>query len=180
MIIVPALEAPAVVTGLHDVAVVRQAIEKRGGHLCVAEHAGPFAKRQIGGDDDGCALVEPADEVEQQLTAGLRERQVAEFVENDKVQPGQMLGDPALPSGPGLDLQTVDEVDHVVEASAGTGSDAASGNGDGQMGLAGAGAADQDGIALLSDEAAAGEVIDQRLVDGGANELEVVEILGER
>ncbi len=34
-----------------------------------AEHAGPFAKRQISGDDDGCALVEPADEVEQQLAA---------------------------------------------------------------------------------------------------------------
>jgi hypothetical protein len=47
-----------------------------------------------------------------------------------------MLGDTTLPSVAGLDLQAVDEVDHVVEATAGTGSDAASGNGDGQMGLA--------------------------------------------
>jgi hypothetical protein len=89
----------------------------------LAEHAGPFAKRQIGRDDDGRALVEPADEVEQQLAAGLCKREVAEFVENDEVQPGQMFGDPALSSAPGLYLQTVDEVDHVVETTAGAGSE---------------------------------------------------------
>src|SRR6185369_18077237 len=89
-----------------------------------------------------------------------------------------MLGNTTLSSVAGLDLEAVDEVDHVVEAPAGTGSDAASGNGDSQMGLAGAGTADQHGVALLGDEAAAGEVIDQRLVDGGALELEVVEVLG--
>src|ERR1700724_4019156 len=133
-----------------------QAVEKRGGHLGVAEHAGPFTEGEIGGDDDGRALVEPADEVEQQLAAGLSEREVAEFVEDDEVHPGQMLGDTTLPSVAGLDLQAVDEVDHVVEAAASAGSDAASGNGDGQMGLAGTGTADQNGIALLGEEATAG------------------------
>src|SRR5882757_5969887 len=44
-----------------------------------------------------------------------------------------MLGDTTLPSIAGLDLQAVDEVDHVIEASAGTGSDAASGDCDGHM-----------------------------------------------
>ena len=34
------------------------------------------------------ALVEPADQVEQQLAAGLREREVTAFVENDEVQLG--------------------------------------------------------------------------------------------
>jgi hypothetical protein len=48
------------------------------------------------------------------------------------------------------------------------------------MGLAGTGAADQHGVALLGDEAAAGEVIDQRLVDGCSLELEVLKILGKR
>src|SRR5206468_11102795 len=118
--------------------------------------------------------------MEQQLAAGLGERQVAELIEDDEVHPGQMLGDTSLPSVAGLDLQAVDEVDHVVEAAAGTGSDAASGNSDGQMGLAGTGAADQHGVALLGDEAAAGEVIDQRLVDGCSLELEVLKVLGER
>src|SRR5688500_2600681 len=91
-----------------------------------------------------------------------------------------MLGDTTLASVAGLDLQAIDEIDHVVEASAGTGPDAVSGNGDGQMGLAGAGTADQYGVALLGDEAAAGEIADQRLVDGGAFELEVLKVLGER
>src|SRR5258705_13205058 len=91
-----------------------------------------------------------------------------------------MLGNTTLPSVAGFDLQAVDEVDHIVEATASAGSDAASGNGDGQMGLSGAGTADQHGIALLGDEAAAGEIIDQRLVDGRALELEVIEILGKR
>jgi len=41
---------------------------------------GPIAKGQIGGVDDGSALVEPADQMKQQLAAGLSEGQVAEFV----------------------------------------------------------------------------------------------------
>jgi hypothetical protein len=48
------------------------------------------------------------------------------------------------------------------------------------MGFAGAGAADQHDIALLGDEAAAGEVIDQRSVDRRAFELEVLDVLGKR
>ena len=38
VIVVAALEAPTVVAGLDDVAVVGQAVEQRGGHLGVAEH----------------------------------------------------------------------------------------------------------------------------------------------
>ena len=66
----PALEAPAVVAGLDDVAVVGQAIEERGGDLRIAEHAWPFAKGEVGGDNDPGALVELADEVEEELAAG--------------------------------------------------------------------------------------------------------------
>ena len=100
---------------------VGQAVEQRGGHLGVAEHAGPFSEGEVGGDDDGGALVEPADEMEQKLAAGLSERQVAELVEDDEVHPGQMLGEPTLPSVAGLDLEAVDEIDDIVEAPAGTG-----------------------------------------------------------
>ena len=64
MIVVAAFEAPAVVAGLDDVAVVSQAVEQRGRHLGVAEHAGPFTEGEIRGDDDRGPLVEPADEVE--------------------------------------------------------------------------------------------------------------------
>ncbi len=74
MIVVAAFKTPTVVTGLYDVTVMGQPVEQRSGHLGIAEHAGPLSEGEVGGDDDGCALVKPADEVEQKLTAGLSER----------------------------------------------------------------------------------------------------------
>jgi hypothetical protein len=178
--IVAAFESPAVVTGLDDVTVVGQAVEQRGRHLGIAKHTGPLSECEIGGDDDRRALVEPADEVEQELAAGLSERKVAKFVKDDEVHPGQMLGDTALPSVTGLRLKPIDEVDYVVKATAGTRPDAASGDGYGHMCLAGACSANQHDVALLGDEPAAGQVVDQRLVDRCALELEVIKVLGKR
>jgi hypothetical protein len=180
VIVGSAFEAPTIIACLDYIAVVGQSIQQRGGHLCVAEHAWPFNEGEIGGDDDRSALVETADEVEQELAAGLSERQVAEFIEDDEVHAGQMIGETALASVAGLGLEPVDEIDHVVEPAADAGADASSRNGDGKMGFAGAGPTDQHGIALLCDEAAAGEVVHERLVDRRALELEVVEVLGER
>ena len=48
------------------------------------------------------------------------------------------------------------------------------------MRLAGAGSADEHGVALLGDEAAAGEVANEGLIDRRVLEGEVVEVLGER
>jgi hypothetical protein len=62
-----------------------QPVEQRGRHLWVAEDARPFAKGEIGGDDNRGALVETADQMEQQLAAGLCEGQIAELVEDDEV-----------------------------------------------------------------------------------------------
>ncbi len=67
------LEAPALVAGLEDVAVMGQTVEERGDHLCITEDAGPFAERQVRGDDDGCPLIETADQMKEQLAAGLSE-----------------------------------------------------------------------------------------------------------
>jgi len=60
-----------------------------------------------------------------------------------------LFGDPTLPSVTGLDLEPVDEIDHVVEPATGAGADTASGDGNGQMSLAGSGPTDQNGVALL-------------------------------
>jgi len=65
------LEAPAFVSSLDNVAVVGQTIKQRTRHLSVYEDARPFAKSKIGRDDDGGAFIELADQMEQQLTAGL-------------------------------------------------------------------------------------------------------------
>ncbi len=44
-------------------------IEERRGHLGIAEDRRPFAEGKVRGDDDRGALVEAADQVEQQLAA---------------------------------------------------------------------------------------------------------------
>ena len=95
-----------------------QAIEQGGRHLGIAKHAGPLAEGEVRGDDDGRALVQLADEVEQELSTGLGEGQIAEFVEDDDIHPRQMFGKPALVPVAGLGLKPVDEVDDVVEPAA--------------------------------------------------------------
>jgi hypothetical protein len=54
------------------------------------------------------------------------------------------------------------------------------GDGDHQMAIPGAGAADEDHVALLGQRAAAGEIAHEVALDRRAVELEVVDILGER
>jgi hypothetical protein len=68
-------EAPALVAGFDDFAMMRETVEERGCHLGVAKHTGPIAKGQIGGDDDGSALIKPADQMKEQLATGLSEGQ---------------------------------------------------------------------------------------------------------
>jgi hypothetical protein len=47
------LEAPALVAGLDDLAMVREPVEERGCHLGVAgEHAWPLAEGEVRGHDD--------------------------------------------------------------------------------------------------------------------------------
>ena len=68
------LEAVRVVTGFDDIAAVRESIEQRRGHLWVPEHVAPFPEGQIGRHDERDALVELADQVEEQRTTILGER----------------------------------------------------------------------------------------------------------
>lgn len=153
-------------------------VEQCGGHLSIAEDGGPFAECQVGGDDHAGALVELRDQMEEQLPAGLSEGEITEFVKHDEVEPRQMVGNAALPAGAGLGLEPVDQIDDIVEAAASAVSDQRPGNGDSQMGFAGA--ADQDDIALIGNEGSASEIADQAIVDRRAGEVEVVDVLGQR
>jgi hypothetical protein len=67
-------EAPGLVSGFHDLAVMGQTVEQCCRHLGITKHRRPLAKCQVRRDDDRGALVEPADQVEEELTSGLRER----------------------------------------------------------------------------------------------------------
>ncbi len=86
------LEAPAFVGGLDDIAVVGKLVKKSGGDLGVAEHARPFTEGKVGRGDNRCLLVKSADQVEQEVTAGLGEGQIAHFVEDQEVEPAQQIG----------------------------------------------------------------------------------------
>ena len=88
----PVFEAPAFVASLDDLAMVCEAVEECRGHLCVAEDGRPFAKGEVGCDDDGSSFVEFADQVEQELAAGLGEREVAKLVQDQEVEAGDQIG----------------------------------------------------------------------------------------
>jgi hypothetical protein len=53
--------------------------------------------------------------MEEQLTACLSEGQIAPFVEDNEVEPGEIIGEPPLAAGAGLAFQPIDEVDDRVE-----------------------------------------------------------------
>jgi hypothetical protein len=119
------------------VAVVREPVQQRRGHLRVDEHAGPLGEVQVGRDHDAGVLVQLAQQVEQQGPAGLAERQVAQLVQDDEVRAQQARCDaPGLALGL-LALQRVDQVHRRVEphplAVLG---DAGHADGRGQVGLA--------------------------------------------
>ena len=84
-------------------------------------------------------LVEAADRVEQQLPAGLGERQIAELVEHDEVQTGEIIGNPSLAARPSLGLEPVDQIDGGEESAARACADTAARDRDREMRLAGAG-----------------------------------------
>jgi hypothetical protein len=111
-------EAPGLVAGFDDLAVMGEAVEECGGHLGVAEDVGPFAEGEVGGDDDGCAFVEFADQMEQELATGLSEGEIAQLVQDDEVEAVQVIGQTALFAAAGLGLKTIDQIDDIVEPPA--------------------------------------------------------------
>ncbi len=131
---------------------MRQSVEQRGRHLGVAKNARPFAECEICRHDHRGLLVEPADQVEQQLPAGLCERQIAEFVEHDEVLAAQIVGQAPRPSGSALGLKSVDQIDDIEESASGTATNAGASNCDGEMTLPGTGPADQHNVALMRQE----------------------------
>ena len=83
-----------------------------------AENGRPFAEAEIGREDDRGALIEATDQVEQQLAARLRERQIAQLVEDDEVEAGEIVGKPTLAAGSSLGFEAIDEIDGVEETAA--------------------------------------------------------------
>ena len=98
---------------------VCQSVEECRRHLRIAEHRRPFAEGKVRGDDDRGALVEPADQVEQERTTGLRERQIAEFIEDDEVEASEVIRCPPLLAVTCFRFQPIDEINDIEEAARG-------------------------------------------------------------
>ena len=93
-----------------------QAIEECGGHLGVAEDRGPFAEAEVGGDRHAGALVELAQQMEQQGPARGAEWQVSQLVQDHEIELGQTFGNlPRLALGLFL-FERVDQFDGREEA----------------------------------------------------------------
>src|ERR1700735_5356208 len=143
-------EAEAVVSCFEDVAAVGKTIEQRGRHLRVAEHGGPLAEAEIGRDDDAGALVELAQQMEEQGPAGGAERQVAKLVEDDEIGVGEPGGDLAWFALKLLLFESIDEFAGGGEADEiAMMLDRLDADRGGEMRLAGSRAADQDDVVLI-------------------------------
>ena len=157
---------------------VREAIEQRAGEPGAAEDAGPFLERQVRRDDGRAAFMTLAEDLEEQLRTGLRERHIAEFIDDEELDGGELS----------LELEQTPLVArfHQLMDEAGRGEEgdreAALTGGEAErqtdMGLAGATVAHSNNIVACHDIFAAREFENEWLVErGNRGEVECVETL---
>ncbi len=124
-----------------------EAVEQGGGHLGITKEGGPFAEAEVGGDHHAGALVELAEQMEQQGAARGAEGQVSQFVEDHEVELGQTFGDLSGLSFGLFLFKGVDQFDGGEEADlSAVVLDRLDAEGGGDMGFAGSRAANQDHV----------------------------------
>ena len=113
------------------------AVEQGAGEALAGEHRCPFLEGQVRSDDCSAVFVAPAEDVEQELAAGLREGHVAELVDDQQADPGELVLEAEQPF-------LVARLDHLVDQMGG------GGEADGEALLAG-GQAEGQGDVRLAD-----------------------------
>src|ERR1700685_340337 len=88
------------------------------------------------------------------MTAGLAERKIAEFVDDDEIIAQQILGEPPAAAGGFLLFELIDEIDQIEETSPGAGANDRRSHADAKMGFARACVADEDRVAFVCEERA--------------------------
>ena len=68
-----------------DLALVRKAVEERGGKDGIAKKVCPAIEALVGGNDDGGILVELGDELKEEVGFHPGNRKITEFVNNEQV-----------------------------------------------------------------------------------------------
>ena len=128
-------EAVALAVHLEDVAVMGQAIQQSGRHAFALEDLPPFAERQVAGDQQAGPFVPVREDLEQQLSAGPAERQIAQLIADQQIGPIQLVQEAIqLILLLGL-FQTVDQTGCGEKANASTGPTGGQAQGDRQMRL---------------------------------------------
>jgi hypothetical protein len=74
-------EPPGFGAGVDDVRPVRETIDDGFGESGVGEHLGPFAERQVRGDDQAAALVAFRQDLEHELCSTVGQSEVAQLVD---------------------------------------------------------------------------------------------------
>src|SRR6202522_4484689 len=114
------------------------------------------------------------------MTAGLAERKIAEFVDDDEIIAQQILGEPPAAAGGFLLFELIDEIDQIEETSPGAGANDRRSHADAKMGFARACAADEDRVAFGVEESAGGEFANLAFIDRRIREDELVDVLEDR
>ena len=129
-------------------------VEQRCCHLAVSEYLRPFTESQVRCYEQRGPLIELGYQVKEQLPSALGKRQVTQFVQDNDIEPSQVLRKPSAPSADLLLFQLVNQVDNVEVSAALTLLNQVPSKCDRQMGFAGASAADQQDIAACRQETA--------------------------
>ena len=161
---------------LDDLGVVEEAIEHRAGGGGVAEQLPPVLDGTVGADHRRPRLVPPGEDLEEVLGGRRWQATHAEILDHDQADPGQSLDQLAAgPQGRGLG-QVLDEVEGGAVMDGVAGVDRRQRQAQADMALADAGWPDEQDAGALGDEAAGGQVDDQRFGHLGVEApVEVVE-----
>ena len=159
------VETIALAVHFQDMDMVGEAVQQSPGQAFRAEYLRPLIERQVGGHQDRAPLVALAEDFEQQLGAGLRERHEAEFVDDQKVILCQLL----------LQAQQAFFIPGLHQfMNQGSGREEADGEPllagrqtetEGDMGLAGSAVAERDDILTTLDVFASRQLQNQHLVE---------------
>src|SRR5436305_10656343 len=87
-------EAPALVAGVDDVRAVGEPVDDGLRESGVGEYLGPFSEREVGGDDQAAAFVSLGEDLEDELGGAVRQRQIAQLVTQQQLDPGVAADDP--------------------------------------------------------------------------------------
>ncbi len=121
-------------------------VKKRRRHFGVTKDRDPFTELQIGGNDDTGLLIELADQVEDKRSAGFREWNITQFINDDTIRLTKLTDNF---TGIAFSLffdQGVYEINCIMEPNFLALCDEGGSQGNGNMGFTGSSPANKDQI----------------------------------